>query len=154
MTLRPALALALLVVACNGTPPPPACPELAAPACPVDNGANVCDDPSCASAYQCENGSWVFVQTCAGYSPDAAFHPPEASTDAGAGFDADIDASPEDFGGPGCVELEQPDCPLGTALLCAGSLDCCGCQDLYVCEDGGWAPWGECTDAGVVKSGR
>jgi hypothetical protein len=154
MTLRAALAFALVVIGCNGTPPPAACPELAAPACPVDNGAAVCSDPCCASVYECQNGSWVFVQDCPGYSPDAAFHAIDASAEAAPTFDANIDAPPGAFGGPGCIELEQPDCPLGTGLECVNSLDCCGCQDLYVCDDGGWDPWGECTDAGIVQTGR
>ena len=33
------------------------------------------------------------------------------------------------------------------ALACN---DCCGCANLYVCSDGGWSPWGECSDAGTI----
>ena len=36
------------------------------------------------------------------------------------------------FGGPGCADLEPPDCPLGLALSCNA---CCGCEDLFVCID-------------------
>jgi hypothetical protein len=152
MTFRNALCVLFLVAACNGNPPPATCPALASPACPVDNGASVCSDPSCASVYQCENGGWVFLEDCPEYCPDAAFHPIEAGPDSGPEFDANIDAPPGAAGGAGCVELEQPDCPLATAIACVNSFDCCGCEDLYVCEDGGWDPWGECTDAGLVKT--
>ena len=69
-------------------------------------------------------------------------------------FDVSIDAPPGAYGGPGCVDLEQPDCSLGTALACGGTADCCGCQDLYVCSNGGWVPWGECTDAGITPGAQ
>jgi hypothetical protein len=67
---------------------------------------------------------------------------PDTST----GFDADIDAPPGAFGGPGCESLVVPDCALGVALACGAG--CCGCEDLYVCENGGWDLWGSCGDAG------
>jgi hypothetical protein len=68
--------------------------------------------------------------------------------DAGApvSIDASIDAPPGAFGGPGCPSLQTPDCALGLALAC--DIHCCGCEDLFVCEEGGWALWGYCGDAG------
>jgi len=30
------------------------------------------------------------------------------------------------------------------------SPDCCGCVDLWVCDNGGWNIWAECVDGGIV----
>jgi hypothetical protein len=152
MNLRTAIALCLVLVACKDTPPPATCGGLDPPACPQDNGADVCTDVTCASVYACQSGSWVFVKTCPAYDPEAGVQPLEASDDAQPGADVSIDAPPGAFGGPGCVDLENPDCPVGVALACADSVGCCDCQDLYVCQDGSWVPWGECTDAGVTQT--
>jgi hypothetical protein len=69
------------------------------------------------------------------------------------------DGSPRDAGfvlppganGGSCAEtatdLESPDCTVDEALACN---DCCGCENLYVCSDGGWSLWGECGDAGTI----
>jgi hypothetical protein len=73
---------------------------------------------------------------------------PEAEA---ASYDASIDAPPGAFGGPGCESLVVPDCALGVALACGNSA-CCGCEDLFVCENGGWELWGTCGDAGPQQS--
>jgi len=44
---------------------------------------------------------------------------------------------------------QPPDCPLATGFACATA--CCGCEDLFVCENGGWTPWGSCGDAGPER---
>jgi hypothetical protein len=69
--------------------------------------------------------------------------------DAPAIVDASLDVPPGAYGGLGCVDLEAPDCSLGTALAC-GAADCCGCVDLYVCAAGAWTLWGACVDGGVL----
>lgn len=61
--------------------------------------------------------------------------------------DASIDVEGA-FGGPGCVDLQMPDCPLGVALTCPSG--CCGCEDLFVCKNGGWDLWGSCGVDGAV----
>jgi hypothetical protein len=138
-----------LLHGCTDTPPPPQCHDIPAAGCPEDNGADPCTDVACAAAYACQNGSWVRVKTCPNYSPDAAPKPVDASAEAS--FDsAGIDAPPGAFGGPGCTDLQPPDCSLGTALACGGTQDCCGCVDLYVCNAGGWDLWGECADGGIA----
>ena len=43
---------------------------------------------------------------------------------------------------PGAVALQAPDCSLGLALACPQG--CCGCEDLFVCENGGWSYWATC----------
>jgi hypothetical protein len=139
--------------ACSDPPAPTTCNDLAPPACPTDYDADVCGDHQCASVYACDNGTWSFVQNCPNYSADAAAHPAEAGPDGFSFGDAPFDAPPGAFGGPGCVDLEPPDCALGTALACTGTADCCGCTDLYVCVSGGWNLWGECADGGIAASG-
>jgi hypothetical protein len=147
-----ALAPSPLVAACNGAPPPLQCPEIPKGGCPPDNGATVCSDPTCAAIYDCVNGAWSLQMTCPQPPHDAAAADAhEAAPDGGLPLDATtIDAPPGAFGGPGCISLEMPDCPAGTGLECASQLGCCGCQDLFVCDDGGWNLWGECGDAGVT----
>jgi hypothetical protein len=148
LALAPAVAVA--AAACNDPPPAAQCHDLPAAGCPLDHGADACTDPSCAAVYACESGSWVLVHACPGYSPDAAPQPAEAATDSGAApSDATLDAPPGAYGGPGCGDLQAPDCSLGTALSCSGTTDCCGCADLYVCSGGGWSLWGQCVDGGI-----
>jgi hypothetical protein len=147
-----AMLALLALIACEDTSPATPCVNIPANGCPEEDGLDVCQDPMCASAYACQNGKWVFDKTC----------PPR---DGGAG-DGDggilvrdsgvrdvlvTDAPPGAYGGPGCVDLEPPDCPLGTALSCGGQQDCCGCEDLFVCVDGGWNPWGTCVDGGAMQ---
>jgi hypothetical protein len=138
--------------ACSDTPPPPQCHDIPTAGCPEDNGADPCTDVTCAAVYACQNGSWVLVKSCPNYSPDAGPTPVDASADASP-FDATgIDAPPGAFGGPGCADLQSPDCSLGTALTCGAAQDCCGCVDLYVCNGGGWDLWGECVDGGPARN--
>jgi hypothetical protein len=142
-----ALAGASLAGGCSQQPIMP-CRDIPEGGCPVQGGT-ACQDPTCVAAYACEaDGGWTLVRAC----PATDGGPPDAGADAPGPSDAgyDIDAPPGAFGGPGCLDLQPPDCPLGTALVCPNA--CCGCTDLYVCDDGGWDPWGVCTDdAGVTK---
>jgi hypothetical protein len=142
----------LAAPACNNPPQPAVCQDLQPPACPTDLDADVCMDVECASVYVCDNGTWSFVQTCPSYSPEAGVYPVEAGPDASTEFDAPFDAPPGTYGGPGCVDLEMPDCSLGTGLGCTGAEDCCGCTDLYVCDSGAWVLWGQCVDGGVTPN--
>jgi len=154
MLVLPAVGAVLAGPACRSSPAATVCQDLQPPACPTDSDADVCIDVECASVYACDNGSWTFVATCPNYSAEAGVHPFEAGPEAASEFDAPFDAPPGAFGGPGCVDLEEPDCSLGTALACAGTADCCGCTDLYVCASGGWELWGECVDGGITASGH
>jgi hypothetical protein len=136
-------AVAVVVVgACDATVQSITCYDIPAGGCPVQGGVE-CEDPTCAAAYNClPDGGWQLAYACPAHDAAAVDVANEPVSDAG----FDIDAPPGAFGGPGCVELEMPDCPLGEALICGAA--CCGCQDLYICDDGGWDFWGECTDAG------
>jgi len=139
-------------VACGEQSPIATCYDIPEGGCPVQEGV-ACQDPTCAAAYSClPDGGWALAYACPNYDASA---PDGNAADAGS-YDApyeDIDAPPGAFGGPGCVDLEQPDCPLGEAIICEEqNHTCCGCEDLWICDDGGWDPWGECTDDGGISS--
>ena len=139
---------AVLVWACSDAQQITQCHDIPAGGCPVQGGVE-CDDPTCAAAYTCnQDGGWTLAHACPsrdGSAQDTGIDAPPPPNDAG----YDIDAPPGAFGGPGCNALETPDCPLGYALICKSG--CCDCEDLYVCDDGGWDPWGTCSDeAGIT----
>lgn len=137
-----------LVWACSDQQPIVTCHDIPDGGCPVQGGVE-CQDPTCAAAYTCgADGGWVLAYTCPAHDGSVQDTSIDSPPPSDAGYD--FDAPPGAFGGPGCNALQPPDCPLGTALVCSSG--CCGCQDLFVCNDGGWDPWGTCSDdAGVTK---
>ena len=139
----------LAALACDSFIASTPCNEIPDGGCPFQGGGE-CMDPTCAVIYSCNSadGGWSFMQQCPARDAGSLDGASEAAPMMDAGYD--IDAPPGAFGGPGCEDLELPDCPLGEALICGSG--CCGCEDLYICDDGGWNPWGECTDAGPVSS--
>lgn len=121
------------------------CTDIPAGGCPLSRGV-ACEDPTCLAVYACRAGNaWELDHACPPREAGAAV---EASVDAGVDadashpFDASIDAPPGANGGPGCDALQAPDCSLGFALACPSG--CCGCEDLFVCENGGWTYWSTC----------
>ncbi|HEX8790020.1 MAG TPA: hypothetical protein VF765_03655 [Polyangiaceae bacterium] len=138
-----------LCCACDSTLEATPCHDVPDGGCPLDNGANVCQDPSCNAAYACVDGGWVRTQVCPPHPHDAATPPADAG-EGGSTFDVSIDVPPGGNGGPGCTDLELPDCPAAVGIACVQSPGCCGCTDLWVCDDGGWDLWGECADGGIV----
>jgi hypothetical protein len=142
--------------ACGDDATPQPCGDIPEGGCPLSHGV-ACEDPACRAVYFClPNDVWQLDQLCppreAGSLEDASF------VDAGVPdhdaapppSDASIDAPPGAFGGPGCDELQTPDCSVGLALACGAG--CCGCEDLFVCNQGGWDLWGACRDGGVVRT--
>jgi hypothetical protein len=134
------------------------CRDIPQGGCPDDGLA--CNDPSCAALYSCNtDGTWGFVRACPALDAGApaADATGASSNDANSAWDVGwIDAPPGANGGPGCVDLQPPDCTLGLALACAagGGDPCCGCDTVFYCEDGGWSEWGVCTsDGGLVQVG-
>lgn len=139
------------VMSCSDAPTADPCRDIPAGGCPLSNGV-ACEDPACEAVYACRpNRVWELDHTCPPHEAGA----PEASTDGGdaAGdgpaessrpFDASIDAPPGASGGPGCEQLQAPDCTLGFALACPKG--CCGCEDLFVCQDGGWSYYATCKE--------
>ena len=138
--------------ACNdGTPDTP-CREIPPDGCPA-YGSKTCDDPSCFNIFQCVLGEWSYDHACPAHDGDASFdaQPPLDAHRGSQLIDASgIDAPPGAGGGPGCADLQMPDCPLALALACSSG-DCCGCDSLFVCEGGGWTAWGSCADGGVTQ---
>jgi hypothetical protein len=142
-------AVLWLPVACDDPPTPKPCVDVPDGGCPEDNGAAVCQDPSCNAVYACIDGGWSLQQVCPPHPHDAS-PPPADVAEAGAPFDASIDVPAGGYGGPGCPDLELPDCTAAEGLACVQSPGCCGCVDLWVCDNGGWNVWGECVNGGIV----
>jgi hypothetical protein len=152
MLVALALALALSgAAACDDAAVPQACTDIPAGGCPLSHGVG-CADPACEAVYRCHaNNVWELQQRCPARDGAATTSSDAAADASTATQDGALDAPPGAFGGPGCASLQEPDCALGVALSCGA--DCCGCEDLYVCEDGAWALWGACGDGGV-RQGR
>jgi len=146
-SLTALVALAALAATSGGCDsidyaPKELCTDIPDGGCPLSNGV-ACEDPTCAAVYACNAGVWSFDHACPTIDAAADDGGNDAEADTLSAFDAaSIDAPPGSFGGPGCADLEEPDCPLGEALECGSS--CCDCEDLWVCEDMGWTEWGTC----------
>lgn len=153
------VASAVIVVACSD-PTYSDCLNIPTGGCPGGDTSNC--GPTCTSIYSCQaNGSWSFVARCPvpeggldAATADATLDAPSVP-EASPMRDVSTDVPPADWG-PTCgsgsnmaADLESPDCPLSQAALCAPS-SCCGCEDIWVCLDGGWNVWGECTDGGAL----
>lgn len=134
--------LGLLVLgSCSDLPPLPECGRIPEGGCPYQ-GSATCDDSTCAETYRCVKDTWVLVASCP--LRDSGLAPPiEASKPVEADSRARDAALPDGAsGGPGCVELVLPDCSLGFAEACGPT--CCGCEEIFVCQDRSWEPWGLC----------
>lgn len=148
-TLASFAAALIAVPACEDVTADHACTGVPAGGCPLSRGV-ACEDPACESVYACRPGNvWELDHTCPPHEAGASVT--EAGTDAAVIPDAALDAPPGANGGPGCDPLQLPDCMLGFALVCPSG--CCDCEELYVCENGGWSLWGSCSaDAGIRPS--
>jgi len=143
-----AVVVAGIVASCNDGSTDEPCTGIPEGGCPLSHGV-ACDDPACKAVYACrQNNQWELDHLCPA-KDDEAFDSFAPDSEAGPAFDANIDAPPGAFGGPGCNSLEAPDCELGLVLLCQSG--CCDCEDLYVCQNGGWELWGTCSADGGVK---
>jgi hypothetical protein len=135
-----ALALACAAMACQASPAEQPCSDIPDGGCPGIDTTN-CLDLTCWVIYTCQpGGGWVQAAMC---PPHEAGAPPDI-VDAGP-RDVNVDV-PGASGGPGCPDLQEPDCTLTEALVCGPG--CCGCENILVCQDGGWIDWGGCGDGG------
>lgn len=145
-------AIAAVVACDDGALTATPCTDIPAGGCPLAHGV-ACEDPACDAVYACLPGNqWELRARCPARDGAVGDASPVVVADAEAVLprDASVDAPPGAFGGPGCPSLGAPDCPLGVALACGAG--CCGCEDLYVCSNGGWDLWGVCGDGGVPVS--
>ena len=128
----------------------------AAPAAPIDNGAAVCDGPHVLrrsiSLPERQRGS--SSRTAPTTLPEAGVHPAEAGPDASDDRRLHRRSRRERTADRAASTSSSPTARSGPRLACGGTADCCGCQDLYVCSNGGWVPWGECTDAGIAPGAQ
>lgn len=143
-------ALAILVSAsCSDGETAQPCTDIPAGGCPLSRGV-ACSDPTCEATYACLPGNtWELRDRCPPRADSGAKD--TSAPDVAPIIDAAFDAPPGAYGGPGCGLLQQPDCSLGAALACPPGAGCCNCEDLFVCENGGWVLWGTCGDAGIRR---
>jgi hypothetical protein len=138
-----------IVASCSDSPTDQPCTGIPEGGCPLSHGV-ACEDPACKAAYACRPGNvWELDHECPPKPPPPPVDANVPEAEAGPAYDANLDAPPGAFGGPGCGPLELPDCELGLVLLCASG--CCDCEDLYVCQNGGWDLWGTCSADGGVR---
>ena len=160
MTLRTtafSLVIALTgAVGCDqGNPIATPCRDIPANGCPLLADDSECDDPCCAAAYACTNGAFAFDHACPAFKAAVCDASAPEAPDSAAGECTDasgVDAPPGASGGPGCIPLVVPDCPLSQALFCGPTSDPCnGCDTFFVCQNGGWIRRGECLpDSGLT----
>jgi len=146
-----ALAVAI-ISACDSSPTAQKpCRDIPDGGCPDYD--NACDDPTCFATYLCEpDDTWQLDLVCPAKEAGAVVA--DAATDAVNDVvdhsDADYIDVPGALGGPGCEDLQVPDCALGVAAACSNG--CCGCQDLYVCSNGGWNLYATCDNGAITRA--
>ena len=140
-----------LLVACREDLAPAKCGEIPSGGCP--RRGDGCRDPSCTALYVCSiESTWKLDRTCDPRDASAPLVDAVApGIDAGARRDATTSV-PGASGGPGCEDLAAPDCSLSAGLACGQG--CCGCEDLFVCESGGWSLWGSCSAGEIIPDTR
>jgi hypothetical protein len=124
------------------------CKNIPAGGCPDRAGVDDCLDRTCTELYRCNaDQSWTKTSVCVGNEAGAV----DASVaDTRPPRDVSIDAPPGAGGGPGCGDLTLPDCNLLYALECPR--DCCGCEDIFICANGGWNAWGTCVGGQIAPA--
>jgi hypothetical protein len=155
MRIRPAVRLGLVALvavlglqvaatsACGPDDAIVACKDIPDGGCPLASGVS-CEDPSCKVAYACTaGGTWVVDHACP--ATDAMIAEPVPPIVLDSSFDA-----PK--GDLNCVTLEMPDCPASLAEQCG--VGCCGCENLFVCNQGTWTPYGSCDGDGGIHPGQ
>lgn len=135
----------LAVFACDQTTYAVQCGAIPRDGCP--NRGDACHDKSCARLYTCgADGEWYPVRTCEGFDPDAGAFEGAAPRDASRDVSLDVEGA---HGGPGCDDLQIPDCTLALAASCTAG--CCGCVDVFVCQGGAWRVWGRCEAGELIE---
>lgn len=111
--------------------------------CPGNSQAT-CADLACDFVASCSaaTGRWVPVVTCpARDAGSEAGFAGDGDADAASGRDASV--VPTEAGAAGaCPPLQLPDCSEELRAACGAG--CCGCEDVFRCEGGGWVDLGPC----------
>lgn len=139
-------SLTFLVAACDPEPLP-LCGQIPDGGCPLGRGGT-CDDATCAALYDCVEGDWARVETCAagtgGSGAGGAGGQPVGSGGCSAvTFDHSAEVA-------GCApDLQSPDCPAEAA---ESACDPCstGCVDFFLCLADGWQDVATCTEDGQL----
>ena len=143
----------ILIFACDGDKIEVSCDEIPAGGCPKSGDTDVCAaDPSCKAVYACNDTKWTRLATCPD-RPDVNADAATAEADTAPPRDASFVDGPLPegaWGGPGCLDLQEPDCSLGLAATCGQG--CCGCEDVFLCTNGAWVAYGFCQDGRVTKT--
>lgn len=141
----------LAALACTAENTAEVCKGIPAGGCPLSHGV-ACEDPSCRAVYAClPDQEWELREVCPpAPETDASTDAAPDATEAGTRRDAGLVLPPGASGGPGCEDLQAPDCSLALAASC--STGCCGCDDVFVCSNGGWLAWGYCAEDGSLVS--
>jgi len=124
------------------------CTSIPVGGCPLSRGV-ACEDPACVAVYACNpDTTWQFVRACDGRDASASTDvAPDATlgevADAALGsvYDASFDPSMSSSSSQ-CLSLQLPDCPVEIAQACSSG--CCGCEEWFRCESGGWTYVGSC----------
>jgi hypothetical protein len=123
-------------VACQGLPPIQPCGEIPGEGCPAASGGT-CADLTCSALYDCEEGSWVLLQTCpvpeggAGGGGTGGAGGGGTGADAGPCVPVTLDAGP--LGADCMPDLAFPDCDFD-AITCADTACFTGCSDFFICS--------------------
>jgi len=138
------LFVAFAVAGCPTLPTPVPCGEIPPGGCPIGRGGT-CDDRACAGLFDCVDGRWTSVETCAVVDGGAGGSPQE---DAGTCTPVGIDTQGKVTG---CTpDLQEPDCPVEAAETCAEVACTTGCADFFLCTKDGWAQVAFCDDDGLI----
>lgn len=132
------------LVGCPTLPEAVPCGQIPAGGCPSGRGGT-CEDPTCAGLWDCNDGKWVNVQTCA--APDAG---PGGAGGGGPMIDGGP-CTPVNIPTTGqttdCTpDLQEPDCPVEAAETCAEQACLTGCADFFLCTKDGWNQVAYCDD--------
>ena len=153
MSSRVTRAIAILAVAIaaacqDDLAVPQPCTNIPAGGCPI-NGSQECTDPTCEAVYACKaDRTWSLERVCPVHDAGLVDAAPVEAAALSSVRDASTDVAGSS-GGPGCPNLQPPDCSLGAGLACPPTM-CCGCEDLFVCTAGSWNAWGTCNKGTIT----
>lgn len=129
------------------------CGQIPQDGCPIGRGGT-CEDATCAALYDCVEGAWTPVETCAGFSGGAGGGGGAGGLGGAGGAGGANTCTPVmiDKTGEttGCEpDLQNPDCPAVAAEPCAETACLTDCSDFFLCTKDGWVDVAYCDFDGV-----